>query len=62
MTITEAAQFLGVSASTLRNWDRARELKPAGNPMNRYRFYQKTDLEKLLRDLSQCPSTKGRTR
>jgi DNA (cytosine-5)-methyltransferase 1 len=57
MTITEAAEFLGVSVNTLRNWDRVGKLTAARNPMNRYRLYQKADLEALLHRLSQSAST-----
>jgi DNA (cytosine-5)-methyltransferase 1 len=51
MTITEAAGLLGVSTSTLRNWDRAGKLKAARNPMNRYRLYRREDVEELLQSL-----------
>ena len=51
MTITEPAEFLGVSGSTLRNWGRAGKLEAARNPMNRYRLYEKADLERVLLSL-----------
>jgi excisionase family DNA binding protein len=51
ITITQAAQFLGVSASRVRDWDRAGKLRAARNPMNRYRLYEKADLEKVLLSL-----------
>jgi excisionase family DNA binding protein len=62
MTITEAAEFLGVSVSTLRNWDRAGKLRAARNPMNRYRLYEKADLEKVLLSLqaSRRKAAKGK--
>jgi YD repeat-containing protein len=41
MTITGAAGSLGMSASTLRNWDAAGKLVAIRNPMSRYRFYRK---------------------
>jgi excisionase family DNA binding protein len=49
LTIKEAAEFLGVSTETLRNWDRSGKLVPTRNPFNRYRIYRKSDLEKLLK-------------
>ena len=58
MTVTEAAEFLGVSVNTLRNWDRAGKLKAARNPMNRYRLYEKSDLERVLLSL-QAPRRKA---
>src|SRR3954468_22239345 len=54
LTISEAAEFLGVSPATLRNWDRAGKLKPRRHPQNGYRIYLHEDLEAVLRsaDLS----------
>ncbi|HEX3600792.1 MAG TPA: ATP-binding protein [Lacipirellulaceae bacterium] len=49
LTIGEAAEFLGVSAATLRNWDRAGKLKPRRHPQNGYRIYLHEDLEAVLR-------------
>jgi CheY-like chemotaxis protein len=54
LTISEAADFLGVSTATLRNWDRSGKLKPRRHPQNGYRIYLHEDLEAVLRsaDLS----------
>src|SRR4051794_39008273 len=54
LTISEAADFLGVSSATLRNWDRSGKLKPRRHPQNGYRIYLHEDLEAILRsaDLS----------
>ena len=51
LTVGEAALLLGVSASTLRNWDRAGKLKPYRHPFNRYRLYRRNELETLLEQL-----------
>jgi PAS domain S-box-containing protein len=53
-TVGEAAAFLGVSAATLRNWDRSGKLKPRRHPQNGYRIYLHADLAAVLRsaDLS----------
>jgi DNA (cytosine-5)-methyltransferase 1 len=51
MTVSQAAQFLGVSASTLRNWDRAGKLVAIRHPVNGYRLYRKEDLIALLRKM-----------
>ena len=48
-TVGEAAEYLGVSKATLRNWDRAGKLKPRRHPQNGYRIYVHDDLEALLR-------------
>lgn len=47
MTVREAAVYLGVSPSTLRNWDRKGKLAAVRNPINRYRLYVKDALEEL---------------
>jgi PAS domain S-box-containing protein len=56
-TVGEAAEFLGVTAATLRNWDRSGKLKPRRHPQNGYRIYLHEDLEAILRsaDLSLQP-------
>ncbi|HEX4072444.1 MAG TPA: ATP-binding protein [Planctomycetaceae bacterium] len=53
-TVGEAAAFLGISAATLRNWDRSGKLKPRRHPQNGYRIYLHEDLVAVLRsaDLS----------
>lgn len=51
LTVGEAARFLGVSAGTLRNWDRAGKVKAARHPVNRYRLYHRRDLESLLKEV-----------
>src|SRR5438477_11515842 len=48
LTVTQAAEFLGVSPWTLRNWDRAGKLRPARHPVNGYRIYKHEDLEAVL--------------
>ncbi len=48
LTVNEAANFLGVSSWTLRNWDKAGKLVPLRNPMNGYRIYRCEDLSSIL--------------
>lgn len=48
LTVGEAADFLGVSAATLRNWDRLGKVHAARHPVNRYRLYRREQLEALL--------------
>jgi len=52
MMIKEAARFLGVTANTLRNWEKAGKFKTYRHPINQYRLYKKEDLEKLLGQIS----------
>lgn len=49
LTVGEAAETLGVSRSTLRNWDKAGKLKPYRHPVNGYRLYSRNELETLLK-------------
>ncbi len=52
LTVSAAAKFLGVTATTLRNWDRAGKFKPARHPVNGYRLYREEDLKSILRQVS----------
>jgi DNA repair protein RadD len=45
LTIKEAAEYLRVSAQTLRRWDEEGKLKPLRHPASRYRYYKLSDLE-----------------
>jgi excisionase family DNA binding protein len=49
VTITEAARILGVSAPTLRRWDRAGKLKTHRHPINGYRLYSLKALHNLAK-------------
>lgn len=48
ITIKEAASLLGVSALTLRNWDKKGKLIAFRHPLNNYRVYKREDIEALL--------------
>lgn len=48
LKIREAAEFLGVSQQTLRNWDKNDKLVSFRHPVNHYRLYRITDLERFL--------------
>lgn len=47
LTIKEAAKILGITPLTLRNWDKNGRLKAFRHPVNRYRLYKKSELEKF---------------
>jgi len=51
LTVGEAAATLGVSRSTLRNWDKAGKLKPFRHPVNGYRLYNVNELKTLLQEV-----------
>lgn len=48
LSIRDAAQFLGVSTETLRNWDRLGQFRALRHPINNYRLYRTEDLSALL--------------
>lgn len=50
-SIKEAAQILGVTPLTLRNWDRSGKFKAQRHPMNNYRVYRREALEKIIDDI-----------
>ena len=51
LTVGKAAEQLGVSRSTLRNWDKANKLKPYRHPVNGYRLYRHQELEDFLKHI-----------
>ncbi len=51
LTIKQAAQLLGVTALTLRNWDKNGKLPTSRHPMSNYRIYKSDAIEKLVRDI-----------
>ena len=51
LRIGEAAEYLGVSPNTLRNWSRAGKIASFRNPINGYRLFKKPDLDALLRKI-----------
>lgn len=60
----EAAQILGVSQNTIRNWARAGKLPVRRNPANNYRMFKRSDLQDLLRrvEAPDPPATGDRKR
>jgi MerR family copper efflux transcriptional regulator len=48
LRISEAAEYLGVSPNTLRNWERAGKILAQRHPVNRYRLFRQQDLDTLL--------------
>lgn len=50
-SIKEAAEILGVSPLTLRNWDKSGKFKAQRHPMNNYRVYKLSALERVIEDI-----------
>jgi len=48
ITIKQAAEILGVSTLTLRNWDNSGKFRAGRHPISNYRVYEIIDLENIL--------------
>ena len=61
-TVKQAASVLGISISTLRNWDRLGKVKAYRHPVNQYRLYSPAELDVLHRSISgrETDSSNGR--
>lgn len=49
LRISEAAEYLGVSPNTLRNWVNAGKVQAIRHPVNGYRLFKREDLDALLK-------------
>jgi DNA-binding transcriptional MerR regulator len=50
-SIKEAAEILGVTPLTLRNWDKSGKFTANRHPINNYRVYKLSNLERLINDI-----------
>lgn len=53
LRIAEAAEYLGVSPNTLRNWENAGKLVAHRHPVNDYRLFRREELDVLLKKVKQ---------
>jgi excisionase family DNA binding protein len=51
LRISDAAEYLGVSPNTLRNWENAGKVVAVRHPVNGYRLFRRTDLDVLLKQV-----------
>ncbi len=51
LSISEAAEMLGVSQVTLRRWDAAGRFKARRHPINDYRMYDRGEVERLKKKI-----------
>ncbi len=58
--IAEAAGYLGVHHNTLRNWGRTGKIPEHRHPVNNYRLFKVSDLDKLLRKTEQSAAKRNR--
>lgn len=57
VTIKQAAEILGVTPLTLRNWDKSGRFPARRHPMNNYRVYKLDDLEKVFMNIETGETT-----
>lgn len=50
-TIKAAAEMLGVSPLTLRNWDKQGKLVAYRHPINNYRMYKREQIDEIVERL-----------
>ncbi len=50
-SIKEASEILNVSPLTLRNWDKSGKFPAKRHPMNNYRVYSQSMLERIIEDI-----------
>lgn len=55
LRISEAAEYLGVSPNTLRNWETAGKVVAHRHPVNDYRLFRREDLDLLLKKVDRPP-------
>ncbi len=60
LLVKEAAELLGCSPNTIRNWGREGKLPEYRHPLNNYRLYRRSDLLKLRRRLERPELVGGR--
>jgi MerR family transcriptional regulator, copper efflux regulator len=53
LRISEAAEYLGVSPNTLRNWQNAGKVVAVRHPVSGYRLFKRKDLDALLKLLEE---------
>lgn len=59
LSIKEAAQILGVTPLTLRNWDKKGIMTSYRNPVNNYRVYRLDQIELFLRKIENSKNKRG---
>lgn len=60
LRISEAAEYLGVSPNTLRNWENAGKIVAHRHPVNGYRLFKKEELDALLQQLQEPPDASNK--
>ena len=51
LLVNDAAEFLGVSPNTIRNWGRDGKVTEYRHPVNNYRMFKRSELERIRKKL-----------
>ena len=54
LNISQAAKILGVSAGTLRRWDKAGKFPSQRHPINNYRIYKEDQVKFVIKEMGQA--------
>lgn len=60
LTVKQAAKVLGVAPITLRRWDNTGRLESRRHPINGYRLYDRTSLNRLLEKINVFKNRSGK--
>jgi excisionase family DNA binding protein len=60
LRVSEAAEYLGVSPNTIRNWVSAGKIVSVRHPVNDYRLFKREDLDILLARLAVAHEKAGK--
>jgi excisionase family DNA binding protein len=60
LRISEAAEYLGVPVTTLRNWENAGKVEAVRHPVSGYRLFKRNDLDALLKQVAQATGEPSR--
>lgn len=60
MTIKGAAEYLGVTPNTLRNWGATGKIPEYRHPANNYRLYKSEDLDEFLNQIEKPAASRRR--
>lgn len=59
LTVSQAAEYVGVCKGTIKKWDRCGKLHAGRNPINKYRVYLKEDLDKVMKGVMTSEDVKA---
>jgi excisionase family DNA binding protein len=62
LSIHDAAEMLGITVPTLRNWTKRGVLHAKRHPVNQYRLYLQGDVERLVKRLEKGGVSSDATR